>query len=490
LRIQKATESAIGSLPRYSSIVLRWKMVITGCGRCDIRNIGVYVARGSRSAHEVMRRIASVSSTAGQTIVIVLATLVVFDLLAYLLLPGTIGVAHFAPAYRHSRELRDGSLYAPEGAGRYPRYYHAADGMLGFDISPRTEGVARISNDQYQYHIFSNDLGCFSHHQRADYETGRPYVYFAGDSFTWGYAAYASKFATVWEKLTGVLAAQCGVTHTGQRHQFDKFNRVIQAIGVMPAVVVVGFNATDPANDAAYPHTTIIDGYEVDTVHVKDQRLVRADRSRLERFVGASVQDVQRKNRSTRGQVVNFFKVYSLSANILNRVLRNGADVVRRMTTTRSSSLTERDARSEFGATLYTYFTADDTRNRYSTDRRADANKAAILRWRDHAAQNGYRLIFLLIPWKDHFGDRTYFAQVASWMTANGVSFIDLTPVVTQSGMSRDQLYWQFDPHFNEAGNRMLGTYLAGLPELKPGAVKMPTPVTSSAAVGSAALRR
>jgi hypothetical protein len=75
-------------------------------------------------------------------------------------------------------------------------------------------------------------------------------------------------------------------------------------------------------------------------------------------------------------------------------------------------------------------------------------------------------------------------------MTANGVSFIDLTPVVTQSGMSRDQLYWQFDPHFNEAGNRMLGTYLAGLPELKPGAVKMPTRVTSSAAVGSAALRR
>src|SRR5262249_55430278 len=264
-----------------------------------------------------------------------------------------------------------------------------------------------------------------SHHQRADYQTGRPYVYFAGDSFTWGYAAYSSKFATVWEELTGVLAAQCGVTHTGQRHQFDKFTRVVRAIGVMPAVVVVGFNATDPANDAAYPHTTVVDGYEVDTVYVKDKRLVRADRARLERFVDSSVQELRRKNNSRLGQVVNFLKVYSLSANILNRLLRDGAEVVRRMTAKPASAFTEHDTQSQFGATLYTYFTADDTRSRYATDARADSNKAAILRWCDHAAENGYRLIFLLIPWKDHFGDTTFFTQVASWMSANGVSFID-----------------------------------------------------------------
>ena len=126
----------------------------------------------------------------------------------------------------------------------------------------------------------------------------------------------------------------------------------------------------------------------------------------------------------------------------------------------------------EIGDDLYSYFTADDTRDRYANDVRVDSNKAAILRWRDRASQNGYRLIFLLIPWKEHFGNARYFAQVASWMSANGVQFIDLMDAVTRSGMSRDQLYWEFDGHFNEAGNRMLGRYLAGIPELQPDASK------------------
>src|SRR5262245_5918955 len=104
-----------------------------------------------------MRRIAPVALAASRTVVIVVATLVVFDLIAYLVLPGSTGVARFAPAYRRTKELRDGSLYAPEGAGRYPRYYHMADGTLGFDISPRAEGVAWIDNGRYQYRIFSND---------------------------------------------------------------------------------------------------------------------------------------------------------------------------------------------------------------------------------------------------------------------------------------------------------------------------------------------
>ena len=417
-----------------------------------------------------MQKMMRVLSVAGRTVPIVVATLVVFDLLAYLGLPENTRLTPFAPAYRHTKELRDGVLNAAALTRGYPRYYHLPDDTLGFDIAPDTEGLAQIDNGRYQYRAFSNELSCFSRHQGADYRTGRPYVYFAGDSFTWGYAAYVSKFATVWEELTGVLAAQCGISHSGQRHQFDKFNRVVAAIGVMPAVVVVGFNGNDPANDAAYPHTTVIDGYLVDTVFVKDRRLVRADRAKLQHAVESRVQDLKAANSSRRGRVVNFLKVYSLSANILNRALHSGADAARHMTTKVARAPTQHDARSDRGDNVYGYFTPDDTRNRYVSDVRAESNKAAILRWRDHAAQHGYRLIFLLIPSKESFGDPMYFAQVTSWMSTNGVRFIDLTTVVTQSGMSRDELYWQFDPHFSEAGNRMLGKYLAGIPDLKPGA--------------------
>ena len=410
-------------------------------------------------------------------IALVAASLLVFDVLAYLFLPDITGLGRIAPAYRHTRDLREGLLDTPDVALGYPRYYHIADDTLGFDIAPGAEGLAQIDNRRYQYRVFSNDLGCFSRHPRADYQTGRPYVYFAGDSFTWGFAAYESKFATVWEELTGVLAAPCGVTHSGQRHQFDKFARVVAAIGVMPAVVVVGFDANDPANDAAYPHTTVIDGYLVDTVYVKNHALVRADRGGLERLVDSRIEELKRISESPRGLVVNFFKVFSLSANILNRALDIGVDTTRRRATTPTSpSPTGHDVSSGLGDDLATYFTLDDTRARYATDARADANKAAILRWRDHANQNGYRLIFLLIPWKESFGDASYFAQVTSWMAANGVQFIDLTAAVRQSGMSRAQLYWEFDGHFNEAGNRLLGKYLAGISELKPDALHSAAP--------------
>ena len=408
-------------------------------------------------------------SEAGRTFLIVVVTLVAIDLVAYFGLPEIGGLTSVAPAYRHTKELRDGVLNAGALTRGYPRDYHIADDALGFDIAPNAEGLARIDNGRYQYRAFSNELSCFSRHRRADYQTGRRYVYFAGDSFTWGYAAHVSKFATVWEELTGVLAAQCGISHSGQRHQFDKFNRVVNAIGVMPAVVIVAFNGNDPANDAAYPHTTVIEGYLVDTVFVKDRRLVRADRAKLERAVESRVRDLKAANSSPRGRVVNFLKVYSLSANVLNRALDTAVDAVRLRTTRPASAPTEHDALSDIGDNVYRYFTPRDTRNRYLSDTRAESNKAAILRWRDHAAQNGYRLIFLLIPLKESFGDTTYFAQVTSWMSANGVRFIDLTTAVTESGMSRDELYWQFDPHFNEAGNRMLGRYLAGIPDLRPG---------------------
>ena len=418
-----------------------------------------------------LRRLGRAVSAVILRIAIIAASLLVFDLVAYLFLPDIPSVVRIAPDYRHTHDLREGLLSAPEVALRYPRYYHIADDRLGFDIAPGAEGLAQIDNRRYQYRVFSNDLGCFSRHQRADYQTERPYVYFAGDSFTWGFAAYESKFATVWEELTGVLAAPCGVTHSGQRHQFDKFKRVVAAIGVMPAVVVVGFDGNDPANDAAYPHTTVIDGYLVDTVFVKNHALVPADRGRLERLVDSRIQDLQRISGSRRGLVVNFLKVFSLSANILNRSLHIGVDVARRLAITpTSSSPTGGDPLNESGDDLYTYFTAEDTRARYANDVRADSNKAAILRWRDDASQNGYRLIFLLIPWKEHIGDASYFAQVSSWMSANGVHFINLMPAVTQSGMSREQLYWEFDGHLNEAGNRMIGRYLAGIPELRPDA--------------------
>src|SRR5262249_44932552 len=101
------------------------------------------------------------------------------------------------------------------------------------------------------------------------------YIYFAGDSFTWGFARYENKFATRFEDMTGIPTAKCGVYGTGARHQFDKFLAVTRAIGHLPKSVVVGFHDNDVQDDYAFPTMTAIDGWGVPTVYVEEPNTLR-----------------------------------------------------------------------------------------------------------------------------------------------------------------------------------------------------------------------
>ena len=69
----------------------------------------------------------------------------------------------------------------------YPKDYFVAKADRGFDIKPTTQ----MTTDQWHqvenisYRIWSNELGCFD---RAHPDLRSPFMYFAGDSYTWGYA--------------------------------------------------------------------------------------------------------------------------------------------------------------------------------------------------------------------------------------------------------------------------------------------------------------
>ena len=113
--------------------------------------------------------------------------------------------------------------------------------------------------------MYAAALGCF------DVEWSPPptdYYYFAGDSMTWGYAPYETKFATVFETLTGIDSVKCGVTHTGTIHQFAKFREVTAKIGTLPKKVFVGYFFNDTANDYAHPHSTVVDGWLIDDAYL------------------------------------------------------------------------------------------------------------------------------------------------------------------------------------------------------------------------------
>jgi hypothetical protein len=393
--------------------------------------------------------------------VIVALTIALFDSAAYFLLPPAYTI--FAEEYRDVELLSEpapnpssqpSQPFQPTLTKGYPRNYFEPDDVLGFDIRPGATATARFREGEYP--IFANDIGCFDKNNLRDLQNSHEYVYFAGDSFTWGYARYEKKFATLWEQLTKTTAAKCGVTHTGQLHQFEKFKRITAKIGKFPKVVVVGFSGNDPANDLAHPHTTVISGYQVDTAYLKNGSIVRPSIDEVRHTVNSSLEGYEyqyKKDHSPWFRLKTAVKVYSLSANIMNGVVQHLKPGARKSTSQPTPT-------SNFGETIYNAFTYQDTKKVYGGDPRANASKTAIKNWSEHAKANGYRLVFLLFPPWTAFNDVEYFGQVRDWLHACGIQYVDLTHIFKKDGYDVYDVYWRKDGHFNENGNRVVAEEL------------------------------
>ena len=126
------------------------------------------------------------------------ATIGCIDLAAFFLVP-----AHLTRGFSSYRTSspplvsEDGGLEAPAPKDDY----HVAHPMRGFDIGPNRRGVHSL--ETVRYPIWSNRFGCFD----RDWEAiPKGYVYFAGDSFTWGYAPFDGTFPSLFEAQTGSRA--------------------------------------------------------------------------------------------------------------------------------------------------------------------------------------------------------------------------------------------------------------------------------------------
>ena len=385
------------------------------------------------------------------------ATVLLFDLVAWFAVPA--GLTAFSASYRNTG-LLSSSVGVPPMARAYPRHYFRADDVLGFDIAPDM----RMPHDfeASPHEIFSNDIGCFDRNRLADLRRAKEYAYFAGDSFTWGYASYDSKFATVWEAQTGTMAAKCGVTHTGQAYQLEKLKRVAAAVNRFPSTVFVGFYVNDPANDEAFPHTTVISGYQVDTAFLKDGALVHADPGEVRRVVAQSLRQLEAPP-SPSDRIRTWLSVHSLSANIANHAWLAGQGLLsaRAGNAAAPAAPAPSGPMAGFGNNLYYWYSAESVKAAYATDPKTAANRAAILAWARHAREHSYRLVFLLFPPKQSFDDVAFFEQMKGWLAANGVEHLDFAQLFAAGRFKVDDLYWKSNGHWHEGGNRIVGRLLA-----------------------------
>ena len=366
---------------------------------------------------------------------VVICTLISVDLIAFLASPSQ-GIS-LVPAYKKDRfqeKLKEAIHY-------FPRGYNIADPVMGFDIAKNVAPVAFNMADG-SFPIFSNDIGCFDHHTLAEIKAAKSYDYFAGDSFAWGYGNYEQNIPSTYEKLSGRFTVKCGIIHSGQRHQFEKFQRTIKLIGHPPKRVILTFYENDAANDYAYPHTTVIDGYAVDTYKFDAEQfhLAPRDMSQINQDILAGINP---KTQRVNTQLDAWLDRHSLAWNLLKIGIKQS----------NGKGLT-----TIYGITEGVNYGKDKG---YATADVSRKNRESLDLWIDDAQRKKYELVVILIPPKLHHSNTNFYVGFGEYLGAKNVRFLDLTQPFNASKKRSEELYWLNDGHLHNEGNIFVGGYLA-----------------------------
>ena len=366
---------------------------------------------------------------------VVICTLIAVDLIAYLVSPSQ-GIS-LIPAYKKDRfqeKLKEAIHY-------FPRGYNIADPVMGFDITKNVAPVTFNMADS-SFPIFSNDIGCFDHHTLAEIKAAKSYDYFAGDSFAWGYGNYEQNIPSTYEKLSGRFTVKCGIIHSGQRHQFEKFQRTVKLIGVPPKKVILTFYENDVANDYSYPHTTVIEGYEVDTFKFDTGQfqLVPRDMNQIKQDI---LTGINPKTQSLNTQIDAWLDGHSLTWNLLKFGFKQ----------TKAKEL----------ATIYGISEAVNygKGKGYETAEVSKRNREGLDLWINDAKKQNYQLIIVLIPPKIHHTNKNFYEGLRDYLDTKKIRYYDLAEPFYASKKRSEELYWLNDGHLSNDGNIFVGKFLA-----------------------------
>lgn len=361
-----------------------------------------------------------------------IATLVIIDVIGFQF---KHKIKAFLPNYGHTVE---------EFSRGYPLGHFRRDEDLGFDITPDFRVQTASKPLEYMpYDVWGNSYGCFDDEwHKDDLIDG---IYLAGDSFTWGYARYEKKFGTLLEDLLLTKVYACGVTHTGQGHQFAKFKRLYER-GVKPKLVIVNVVANDLDNDYFFPHTDIVDGIMVE--NVEHCGLFSSPNFQFRRLSHDEVEAFVSEKREESKTAHSLLRQYSMSANIIAEFTRSFRLKIHEKL--KSRGLCKRSVYA--GLRLIG--------EQYSKSHLTASNRGYISDWVRHAAVNGYELVFSFIPSKDSSRDKTY-PYIKEFITASSGSHISFDDFCDSSCRSLQGAYYRFDIHFSEVGNQLYAEYLA-----------------------------
>jgi hypothetical protein len=404
----------------------------------------------------------------GLQIGLLVATVAIFDTVAFYTLSDDMEAA--LPGYREG-------YYVPDFFGRgYPKDYYVANADRGFDIAPtdtpRTDQWHYLDDVDVRYQLWSNNLGCFD----TPHPNPAPnYVYFAGDSVTWGYAPFETKFGTIFEKETGIETFKCGVTHSGTRHEFSKFLEIGQKVGRWPAKVAVFYSPTDVANDYLHPHSTVVDHGLADKARLDiDNNVVHLDESWFE-----MIRERIKTAKAGEKGLNHILLQYSFTTQLVNAGLYWLKDslpwIASYIPTIGDQPFLHWADKYEVykGQKTYdlhrmTYLGTNTGIYEYKDFPYAEPNKKVIAQWKEHADKNHYDLIFFLLPAGQAFFEPDnnttvdFYGELKAYLEGLGIRYVDLGKELRDRKIGPEAVYWPDNSHFSIDGNIIVGEMLPG----------------------------
>jgi hypothetical protein len=355
-------------------------------------------------------------------------------------------ILHFTPlslSITHSLE--------PQGYVRY-------DDELGLDLTPSFP-VKKHSFYDASYDVWTNTYGCFDSEVTA---SDKPFVLLVGDSFTWGYTPFESKWGTQLEQLIGKRVLKCGVSGYGTYQEQIKAGRVLAQLKKenisKPRILLVGhFGWNDVEDDSLFPNSVVSHGYRMKNFGPESKDAAERDRA----FKIAERYCIGRNEMNK--TIVQAVKCYLSRNSVLYVLLKDNAKKV--VQTVLPDSML-----NSLGLVLKESAISSTTQETQNERGEFDVHADRIVGMKKFAQSQGMRLIFVLIPSREESRDFTDEAFRATnnekskrVMEENGIEYIDLTAAfrAAETGSRKPLYYWSGDTHWNPKGNTLAASLIA-----------------------------
>jgi hypothetical protein len=257
-----------------------------------------------------------------------------------------------------------------------------------------------------------------------------------------GYGNYEQNIPSTYEKISKRFTIKCGIIHSGQRHQFEKFKRTEKLIGHAPKRVILTFYENDVANDYAYPHTTVIEGYEVDLYRFNGDQFKLVQRN-LDQIKNDILNGLNPKSQPWNVQIDAWLDSHSLSWNLIKIGIKQ-------------------NKANELGTIYGISEGVNYAKGKgYESAEVSKKNREGLDLWINDAKRQNYQLIIVLIPPKIHHANTNFYGGLRDYLDAKKIRYYDLTEPFYASKKRSEELYWPNDGHLSNDGNIFVGKFLA-----------------------------